>query len=567
MNSEINVLITGNAASLQAATDEASASLDTLGVSSADAAVGVDTAGASAAGASGGFDILDSSILPVVATMAALFAGFEGIKAVIKAGKEDIDSWNNAQAQIVNTLNNTHDAIGLTVSQLDDLAKANANNTYFTNAANLAALQTLLNYGAIGKEILPQASAQVSNLAVAFANTKGRVVADSSDMQQASKLLGKALEDPATGMTAFTRVGIKFTAQQVDQVKAMEKSGDLLGAQKLLLEDVTNVVNNKAITSTETYAGRVAMLHKNLDELSGTIVGKAEVALTAIGHAFLELLPTIEKIADTIAKIFKPAIDALVDAFEKHLMPVIEKNKAAFEDIGKAIAILVGSQLMILVGTLYVVIRVLTAVIDVFSWLINVIDDVIHWFEHLWQSISAAFDQISNKIRSVLNWGSLLYDAGKNLLQGFVHGIEDAAGTVFDAVKNIGDKAVSALKGVLKIFSPSQVFAELGANVGAGFVQGIQGTQDQVGAASSGLATAAVNGVQQTNTQTTSGVGGLPGGSNTTNNGGISIYVSGNLLEITGQDATNMMNIIARNSELTGLGMTTLTPTGGGMAT
>ena len=114
---------------------------------------------------------------------------------------------------------------------------------------------------------------------------------------------------------------------------------------------------------------------------------------------------------------------------------------------------------------------------------------------NIWSGIGSFFGQVVNWIRNAVSgFGNLLYQAGKDLLTGFIRGIEDTAGTVMNAVKGIGDKAVSALKGVLKIFSPSQVFAELGGYVGAGLAQGITGSQEKVGSASAALAQSAVIG-------------------------------------------------------------------------
>ena len=101
-------------------------------------------------------------------------------------------------------------------------------------------------------------------------------------------------------------------------------------------------------------------------------------------------------------------------------------------------------------------------------------------------------------------------------MQGLEKGIENGADDVFNAVKNIGSKAVSALKGVLKIFSPSQVFADLGQNIGAGLVQGIQGTTSSVTNATSQLGTAAIVG----GTNAMSSPSAVSNVNNTTNNVG-----------------------------------------------
>lgn len=148
---------------------------------------------------------------------------------------------------------------------------------------------------------------------------------------------------------------------------------------------------------------------------------------------------------------------------------------------------------------------------DIKQW----ISDFVNWVKQHWMllveillapiaPVLAVFlrfhDQIIHAFMDVINWikgafssaGSWLVDAGRNIIDGLINGITGSAGKVFDTVKNIGSKAVSALKGVLKIFSPSQVFADIGNNIGLGLVQGMQGTQSSVQQASIGLGNTAI---------------------------------------------------------------------------
>ena len=55
------------------------------------------------------------------------------------------------------------------------------------------------------------------------------------DAKAAAMQLGKALNDPINGVTRLTRAGVTFTEQQKKQIKALQESGDILGAQKVIL--------------------------------------------------------------------------------------------------------------------------------------------------------------------------------------------------------------------------------------------------------------------------------------------------------------------------------------------
>lgn len=69
--------------------------------------------------------------------------------------------------------------------------------------------------------------------------------------------------------------------------------------------------------------------------------------------------------------------------------------------------------------------------------------------------------------------GSLLYNAGSNLIQGFVNGIAGAIGSVIAKAREVASAAVAAAKDALGIRSPSRVFKSIGAQVLAGLTDGL----------------------------------------------------------------------------------------------
>ena len=66
-----------------------------------------------------------------------------------------------------------------------------------------------------------------------------------------------------------------------------------------------------------------------------------------------------------------------------------------------------------------------------------------------------------------------LVDAGVYAVEGFIKGIVSMPGKVVDAAKDIGSTALSSLKNVLGIKSPSREFAQLGVFSGMGFANGL----------------------------------------------------------------------------------------------
>ena len=62
--------------------------------------------------------------------------------------------------------------------------------------------------------------------------------ADSAAVEASSIAVGKALNDPIKGMAQLNRVGVTFTDQQKEQVRAMQEAGNMAGAQAVILAEL-----------------------------------------------------------------------------------------------------------------------------------------------------------------------------------------------------------------------------------------------------------------------------------------------------------------------------------------
>jgi len=97
---------------------------------------------------------------------------------------------------------------------------------------------------------------------------------------------------------------------------------------------------------------------------------------------------------------------------------------------------------------------------------------------------------ILNVMRTIFNGAvTLLYDLAKNLIMGFVHGITASLGAVRDAAGSIGSAAISSIKSVLGISSPSKVMQNIAVEIGNGIVAGLEGTASKVKSAAGKLVT------------------------------------------------------------------------------
>lgn len=85
------------------------------------------------------------------------------------------------------------------------------------------------------------------------------------------------------------------------------------------------------------------------------------------------------------------------------------------------------------------------------------------------------------------------FNAGKNLIQGFIDGIKNLKEQAISSVTGIATSAVDKFKTLLGIHSPSTVFAEIGDFLMQGLVQGVENAKDYVNTAFNVMGAQAVN--------------------------------------------------------------------------
>ncbi len=103
--------------------------------------------------------------------------------------------------------------------------------------------------------------------------------------------VGKALNDPIRGMTALSRSGVSFTEQQKEQIRTLVESGDVLGAQKVILGELKTEFQGAAAAAV-TPADRMKVAWANIKEEVGL---KLMPVLATLTTWFLnEGLPAIQ---------------------------------------------------------------------------------------------------------------------------------------------------------------------------------------------------------------------------------------------------------------------------------
>ena len=151
-----------------------------------------------------------------------------------------------AVAQVDAALASMGDQAGFTSKQLQEMASQAQGNSLFGDDDILNGVTAnLLTFGNISDDVFSRTQQMALDLSARL----------DQDLQSSAVMLGKALNDPATGLTALTRVGITFSEQQKDQIKAMVKAGDTAGAQALMLSELEKQYGGQAAAAAKADGG------------------------------------------------------------------------------------------------------------------------------------------------------------------------------------------------------------------------------------------------------------------------------------------------------------------------
>ena len=217
-----------------------------------------------------------------IATLAKAVATGYAVEKVVEFGKESVNAAEGAvaaNARLAAMFAKTGDTTGEAAKHAEEFADSLGKQIGVSPEVIEGAQGILTAFHSVSDEtgrsagLFDGATKAAADLAAAgFGN-----------LTDNSKTLGKALSDPAKGMAILRRSGVVLDAAQQQQIKTMEKQGNLLGAQKALLGDVNQSVGGTAAaTATASSKMKVAW----------------EEAQVSIGT---KLLPAVQKVQQILA--------------------------------------------------------------------------------------------------------------------------------------------------------------------------------------------------------------------------------------------------------------------------
>ena len=212
----------------------------------------------------------------------------------------------------------TGGAAGVTGEEIRSLADDLQSVTNFEGDATVAAAGVLATFTQIKGDVFKQAIISAQDLSAVMGQ----------DLNSSIVQIGKALNDPIKGVTALQRVGVSFTQTQKDQIKNLQQSGDLVGAQAIILK-----------------------------ELQGEFGGAAQAMadpLTIVYNKFGDIV-------ESIGSLFYPALAEIADFIVKEILPLT----ATWGDTLKDVGVIIGQ---IVKGVLYFIRDAIAAINELFKW-------------------------------------------------------------------------------------------------------------------------------------------------------------------------------------------------------
>ena len=168
------------------------------------------------------------------------------------------DQQAKAIAQVEAGLKSTGNQVGYTSKQLQQLASNLQNKTLFGDEEILKdATAQLLTFTNIAGENFQKTQAIALDLATRL----------DGDLKGASIMLGKALNDPVANLSALSRAGIQFSAEQKEVIKSMAETGRMGEAQALILEELEKQYGGSAQAAAKAGMGPFKQLSNSLGDL------------------------------------------------------------------------------------------------------------------------------------------------------------------------------------------------------------------------------------------------------------------------------------------------------------
>ena len=207
---------------------------------------------------------------------------FQKIAGAVRACVESYSAQEQAERRLQTVLAATQNAVGMSATELYNLADSLQTVTAYSDQEILAVEQMLAATRRIGRDVMPEATRAVLDMAAATGD----------DAAGAAHDLAQALADPAGEIESLKEKGIQLTEEQAENIKKVQEQNGVYEAQKLLLKEVAETYGGMAEAIASTDTGKLQQISNVWNDIKE---GIGEGLLNTIGPALDTLY---EKLVD-----------------------------------------------------------------------------------------------------------------------------------------------------------------------------------------------------------------------------------------------------------------------------
>ena len=258
-------------------------------------------------------------------SLAKIIGSVLAVKAVVSFGAQlvvEAQEASRATQVLGGIIEATGGAAGRTVEEMTALAEKLQEVTDFETETTQAAMGVMATFRNVKGDIFDEATEKAQDMAVALGG----------DLSGAAMQLGKALNDPAEGMNKLARSGVTFTKAQEDMVKQLQKSGDIEGAQRVILEELGKefggVARKAGEVSFEPFKNKLGDIRESIGEM---IIGGIRMVMPS-------LMSGLNWIQGTIIPFWDDLFGQVGNAWSEHGSVVSEMVGLVVDYIGAGLS-------------------------------------------------------------------------------------------------------------------------------------------------------------------------------------------------------------------------------------
>jgi len=375
---------------------------------------------------------LARSLVSLPALIAGAAGGFAA-GSFLKGSLEAINAQIKAEQKLGAVLKATGGAAGFSAEQLAAHAAAMQKVTVFGDEVILNAQAILATFTKINGDQFSAATEAAMNLSTVMG----------VDLDGAVKQVGKALNDPVQGLSALSRIGVQFTEQQKQQIKALSESGRAMEAQQIILGELEKKFGGAARAMAQGPAGamkQAANAFGDFKELIGAqllpVLGAAAQRTTAFfeanGKAIADFFGRVVEVAMGLGRavsaavsIVAPLVVGAFTAVRDTAVPILAAGLRMAMDAFRAVNDYVTPIVISLYGTISEVLRsIASAFSDGFNFILDLLVPVKESLGGLGDLMAAVKETIVHHLLVLQygfrNWQDVATLAGLTVIESVV---------------------------------------------------------------------------------------------------------------------------------------------------